>query len=68
MVVRRLEVAKQGPRPDLLEGLISRADELKLTRLDLTVNSAFLVIAGQYLRLDIFAEHELRIPLWLVSG
>lgn len=47
MVARRLELAKQGTRPDLFEGLARKADELGLNMRDITQNSATLVVAGE---------------------
>lgn len=47
MVTRRLELAKNGPRPDLFEGLARKAAELGLNMRDITQNSATLVVAGE---------------------
>lgn len=67
MVARRLELVKQGPRPDLIEGLACRADELGLSRLDIIVNSASLVVAGQYAHFNVL-QSRLVVNRWERRG
>ncbi|KAF6832491.1 cytochrome p450 [Colletotrichum plurivorum] len=45
-VLRRIELGKQGPRSDLVEGLLKKKDEWNMTLDELEGNSSILIIAG----------------------
>ncbi|TEA14427.1 Cytochrome P450 monooxygenase aclL [Colletotrichum sidae] len=45
-VLRRIELGKNGPRSDLVEGLLKKKDEWNMTLDELESNSSILIIAG----------------------